>query len=282
VTGLLDAHVHVWDLARCDYPWLTETWQPIRRTLALADCRGDLSDAGVRGVILVQAADDPGDTEVMLAASAESSEVAGVIAWIDLEAPDAGNAADRLAARGPIVGFRHLIHDEPDADWIMRPAVLAGLAEVGQRRLAFDVHAVVPRHLEHLISIARRLPDLQLVLDHLAKPPLGRDLGDWRRLVERAAEAPNVSVKISGTGSLGEAGTWAKGDLAEAFEVLLEAFGPERLMYGSDWPVCLTAGGYAHQLGVFRELVARLSPDEQAAMGSGTARRVYRVRAVDT
>jgi L-fuconolactonase len=275
---LLDAHAHVWDLARVDYPWLGPELEVLHRSYGIAEVERELRAHGAGGVVLVQAANSRADTELMLAAREATSFVRGVVGWVDLTAGAAiEEEARELAARG-VVGIRHLIHDEPDPDWLLQPAVDEGLAAIARAGLVFDVVSVLPRHLEHVPGMARRHPGLQLVVDHLSKPPLRRlEPEAWRRwaaLLADAAACENVVAKLSGL-SVEEPADWSADDLRPTVAHALDVLGPQRLLYGGDWPVSLLGGGYERQLAAVEELLAGLAPAELDAIQHRVAERVY-------
>ncbi|MGH1549476.1 amidohydrolase family protein [Leifsonia poae] len=174
----IDAHLHLWDLEHGTYSWLSDAVAPINRTFAFAEVEPQLAAAGVDSVVLVQAAGTAEDTAAIFAVAAAQPQVAGVVGWVDLLEPDAvGDTLDRLAAEGPLVGIRHLIHDEADPDWLARDAVHRSLAVLASRGLAYDVIGVLPRHREHALALADEQPDLRLVVDHIGTPPVGSDPG---------------------------------------------------------------------------------------------------------
>ncbi|KRC46788.1 hypothetical protein ASE16_15385 [Leifsonia sp. Root227] len=275
----VDAHLHLWDLDRVAYPWLTDALAPINRTFALSEIEPQLRQEGVDGAVLVQAANSLEDSEAMFAVAASSSLIAGVVAWVDLLDPATAAAQlDAWSAHPGFVGVRHLIHDEPDADWLARDAVQHSLALLADRDLAFDVIGVLPRHLKHALSLAESLPGLRLVIDHLGAPPVGAgDQGaePWASLITRLAAHPSVFVKLSGLTTLGAAGRATADDLRPYVEHVLDAFGPGRVLFGGDWPVSTLAGPYAETLRVSRELVAGLSADERADVFGRAADRAY-------
>lgn len=274
---LIDSHLHTWDLERCEYPWLGPASGALYRTYLVDEVDAARREAGVDGAVLIQAANSRRDTELMLESMAAHRWILGVVGWVDLMAgAGAEAAAAELKAAGRIVGIRHLIHDEPDPDWIVQPAVIDGLGAMAQLGLTFDVVSVLPRHLAHVATVARALPGLRLVIDHLSKPPIASgDLTEWRGLFSAAAEHANVSAKVSGLDTAAKPGTWTVDDLRPAFDHALETLGPDRLMYGGDWPVSLLGGGYARQHAAFAALISELSRDERQAIKSGTAMRVY-------
>ena len=274
----VDAHLHLWDLEHGRYSWLSDAVAPINRTFAFAEIEPQLTAAGVDRVVLVQAADTVEDTAAMLAVAAAHPQVAGVVGWVDLLRPDAvGDALDRWAAEGPLIGIRHLIHDEPDPDWLAQDAVRRSLAVLASRGLAYDVIGVLPRHLEHALALADEQPDLRLVVDHLGTPPVGSDPGEWGRLLDDLGRRPNVFVKLSGLTALGPSGRATVADLRPYVDRALAAFGPARTLYGGDWPVSTLATPYGETIAVARDLVAALSAAERDDVFGGAAARAYRL-----
>lgn len=275
----IDAHLHSWDVKRSGYAWL-RGFPTLDRTFLPDEVKPELDLAGVTGAVLVQCENSRVDTELMLELKAERPWILGVVGWLDLTRGDAvSEEAEEMESLGAVVGIRHLIHDEPDPDWLLQEAVLAGLSALGRIGLTFDVVSVLPRHLEHVPTIARAAPELSIVIDHLSKPPLATgDLAQWSKLIGAAAAEPNVYAKISGLDTAAPP-AWAADDLRPAVERALEAFGPQRLMYGGDWPVCTLAGGYTRWQEACAALVGELSSAEQAAIRHRTAQRFYGLQA---
>ncbi len=274
---LIDTHLHMWDLDACEYAWITPAEGILNRSHAIDELEDERTAAGVTGAILVQAANSRCDTDLMRAAMDSHAYVRGVVGWVDL-LKGAGVAADaeELRADGRIVGIRHLIHDEPDPDWVVQRAVIEGLRVLARVGLAFDVVAVTPRHLEHVPTLAREVPDLVLVIDHLAKPPIASgNLEAWKVRLAAAAAYPNVFAKVSGLDTAAGSPDWTADDLRPAFDHALEVFGAERLMYGGDWPVTRLGGGYARQHAAFERLTGELAQAERAAIRWETAARAY-------
>jgi L-fuconolactonase len=277
---IIDAHQHVWDRGRAAYDWLGPELAPIDRDFTFEESRDALRRAGVTASVLVQAADNDEDTELMLETAARCPEIVGVVAYVPLVDP--ARAKERLGElrRSPlVVGVRNLIHDLPDPDWLLRPDVDQGLSVLQRAGVAFDLVSVLPRHLEHATTIAKRHPGLRIVIDHLSKPPItGEDREPWWTLIERAAQNPLVYAKVSGLyGTVGGPGAWTVDAIRPFFDHALEVFGPDRLMYGGDWPVSVTAGGYDRVWAGLSELIGELSPDERAAILSETAYAFYRL-----
>ena len=274
----VDAHLHLWDLEHGTYAWLSDAVAPINRSFAFEEVEPQLREAGVDRVVLVQAADTPEDSAAMFDVAARQPMVAGVVAWVDLRDPAAvGGALDRWSAAGPLLGIRHLIHDEADPDWLGQEAVHRSLAVLASRGLAYDVIGVLPRHLEHAVALADELPELRLVVDHLGAPPVGADPGAWERLVAELGRRSNVFVKLSGLTTLGPAGRASAPDLRPYVDRALDAFGPSRMLYGGDWPVSTLATPYAETVAVARDLLAALTPAERDEVLAGSAARAYRL-----
>jgi L-fuconolactonase len=277
---VVDAHQHFWDLGSGGYSWLGPQYGVLNRTYGVRDVAELVAAAGVDDVILVQADATLEDTEAMTAIADEWQRVAGIVAWAPLT--DHGvlsEVLERYAADPRIVGLRHLMHEEPDPDWTVRGDVLVGLDAVQTAGLSYDVVAVLPRHLEHVPTLAKRFPSMNVVIDHLAKPPIAAGGWEpWAGLLAAAAELPNVSAKISGLDTAADPDDHTAKALSRYVDHALEIFGPDRLMFGSDWPVNNLAGGYATWWQTVLELLDDLSADERAAVLGGTARRVYNLR----
>jgi L-fuconolactonase len=276
---IIDAHQHVWDLDRAHYGWLGPELAPINQTMSEQAVLPQLRRAGVDGVVLVQAADNAEDTAFMLEVSGQFPQVVGVVGYVPLDDP--ARVRTDLVALGTdplVVGVRNLIHDLPDPDFLLRRDVNEGLALVAGAGLSFDVVSALPRHLEHVSVLARRHPDLRIVIDHLSRPPIGAaDMEPWWTLIERAAAEPNVTAKVSGLYRDENRAAWTTELIRPVFERALEVFGPQRLMYGGDWPISVLAGGYDRVWEGLQPLFAQLSEPDRADILGGTARRVYRL-----
>lgn len=279
---LIDTHLHQWDLDQCAYDWLDADLPPafhqLRRTFHVDEAREHIEATGVTEAVLVQAENSLADTEAMLAVTASpDNRVTAVVGWFDLLDPDGAPAAlEALQASGPVVGIRHLIHDEPDPDWVLQPAVIESLAVLAEHGMAYDFVGVQLRHLEHVPTLAAAVGDLRIVIDHLNKPPIGTDdYPRWADLMRAAAGFPNVFAKVSGLHNVTPDADWTPDDLRGAFDVALEAFGSGRLMFGSDWPVCNVGGGYRRQVDAFEALIAPLDADATENLRHRTARRAY-------
>jgi L-fuconolactonase len=274
---IIDAHHHVWDPDARAHGWL-DRLPALRRRFSLADFTRISAEHGVSASVLVQVLASAAETEEFLALAAAPSVVAGVVGWADLTAPDVAAEIARLRqvpGGGRLVGIRHLVQDEPDPGWLDRPDVRRGLRAVGQAGLAYDL-LVRPAQLPAAIRAAGDLGDMRFVLDHGAKPDIasGR-IEPWSGLVAELARRPNVMCKLSGL--VTEAGPgWTAAQIAPYADRLLECFGPGRLMFGSDWPVCTLAASYGEVLALAREVLGdHLAPAERDAVFAGNAVTAY-------
>lgn len=279
---IVDAHHHVWDLSVRDQDWISgDALAPIRRDFALDDLENEASSAGVGATVLVQTIAVAEETPEFLALAAASPLVAGVVGWVDLTAPDVTDAIAALRALPGgefLVGVRHLVQAEPDPQWLLRPDVTRGLAAVASAGLVYDL-LVLPRQIPAAVTAAASLPELTFVLDHLGKPPIAEgELGPWADNINALAALPNTVCKLSGMVTEAAWDAWTVQDLRPFAETALDAFGPDRIMFGSDWPVCLLAASYRDVVDAARDLTGSLSPAEQAAVFAGTATRIYRLR----
>ena len=244
---VIDAHQHIWDPARARYDWLGPDSPEINRAFTFDEIAPQLAAAGVGHTVLVQSADNAEDTDLMVEAAAAHPEVAGIVGYAPLERPDAAAPVIAAYASDPlIVGVRTLIHTQADPDWLLQPAVDKSLGLLEQAGLTFDVVAVLPRHLELVPILAQRHPGLKMVIDHLAKPPIGLDSREpWWRLIAEAASNPMVFAKVSGLYSATpDRGRGRPRACVRSSTARVDCFGPTRLMYGGDWPISLLAGGY--------------------------------------
>jgi len=276
---VIDAHHHVWDLTVRDQPWMTgDALAPLRRTFTAAELMGELDGRGIEATVVVQTVSAAAETPELLQLAADSGPVAGVVGWVDLTAPD---VADRLAAlcERPggerLVGIRHQVQDEPDPGWLLRDEVRRGLRAVAAAGLAYDL-LTLPGQLPAAEATVRALPDARFVVDHLSKPRIAdRVLEPWATGIRALAAYPNVTCKLSGMVTEADWSRWTLDDLRPYVDVVVEAFGPDRLMFGSDWPVCTLAASYGEVLDAAQQLTAQLSARERAAVFGGTARTVY-------
>jgi len=271
----IDAHHHFWQLARGDYGWLTPALAPIYRDFGPDDLAPLLQGRGIDKTILVQAAPTFAETLYLLEIAECTPFVAGVVGWVDFDAPDAAQAVANVAAEHPLlVGLRPMLHDIADDDWLLRPHLAAVFDAMAEQGLAFDALAR-PQHLPRVQKICERHPSLTIVVDHIAKP-LIRDqrLDPWRADLAAVARCANTVCKLSGIATEA-APDWTVADINPYVDHVLAAFGPQRLLWGSDWPVVDLAGGYARWWDAAQTLLAPLDAAARDAILGGTAARVY-------
>jgi L-fuconolactonase len=275
MTGYIDAHHHVWSLARGDYGWLTPDLTPLHRDFSMRDLAPLMEQANVTATVLIQAAPTVKETRHLLDVAKRSDGVVkGVVGWVDLGAPDAIPTLTHLARNPILKGVRPMLQDMDDPAWILRAEVGRTLAALPRLGLRFDA-LVKPAQLPALLPMIDRNPDLAVVVDHGAKPDIARGMWEpWARLMRAVADNPRVRCKLSGL--VTEAGPgWTIDMLRRYFDFLVEIFGPQRLMWGSDWPVVNLAGTYQSWFAATVALTADWSAEDRAALMGGTARRFY-------
>jgi len=264
-----------------DQDWITgAALAPLRRDFLLGDYESLAGQNGVGASVVVQTITVPGETPELLALAATSDLIAGVVGWADLTGPRLTDRIAELTARpggDKLVGLRHQVQNEPDPQWLTRPDVLRGLAAVADAGLVYDL-VITAGQLPAAVQAAAAVPGLLFVLDHLGKPAIASGSTEpWERDLRRLAALPNTAGKLSGLVTEADWTRWQVADLRPYTEVALDAFGPDRVMFGSDWPVCTLAASYAEVLQAARDLTGDLSDAEREAIFAGTATRVYRL-----
>ena len=272
----VDAHQHYWRFDPARDAWITPDMRALRRNFLPNDAAPLLRAAGIDAVVAVQADLSIAETEFLLALAAQHEFVRGVVGWIDLGAPDIDEQMAQYRTAPALKGFRHIAQAEPD-DFLTQPHVVRGINALGAVGYSYDI-LVYPRQLPAAITLVASCPSVSFVLDHCAKPPIAtRNLASWRADFAQLAQLPNVSCKLSGLVTEAVWDRWTATDITPVLDAALDAFGAERLMFGSDWPVCLLAAEYASVVGVVEGWAAALSMSEQAAILGETAERVYRL-----
>jgi L-fuconolactonase len=276
----VDAHHHFWDPAKYDYPWMVgSALDPIRRAFGPVDLEGELARAGIDGSVLVQTVSSESETREFLRIAESTDFVLGVVGWVDLTAADVAERLDALLAQSGgrwLVGIRHQVHDEEDARWLCREEVRRGLRAVQMRGLTYDL-LVRAREIPAAIETVSAMPDLPFVVDHIAKPTIleGSD-PTWAVGMEQLSALPNVSLKVSGMITEADWNHWSVADLRPFVANVRNWFGTDRLMFGSDWPVCLlAANGYSEVLDAVRDSLGELSDDEAQAVFGANAQAFY-------
>ncbi len=272
----IDAHQHFWEYNDADYPWISEGHAAIRRDFLPADLAPLLGECGVDGSIAVQARQTLEETRWLLGLAERDELIRGVVGWFPLCEAGVDAALERFAGHPRLVGARHVVHDEPDDAFILRDDFNDGVRRLARHGLVYDI-LIFERHLPNTIAFVDRHPEVQFVVDHIAKPKIREGTFDrrWRTNILELARRENVACKLSGMATEVDGETWGAETLRPYFETALEAFGSERLMFGSDWPVCLLMSGYRRWAETVRSSIGGLSDAGQGAVLGGNACRLY-------
>lgn len=275
----IDTHQHFWNMSKTDYPWLIPAYGPIYANFSPRDLEPQLKAAGIDQTVLVQSMDSYEDTAAMLTQAEDFDWIGAVVGWVPLLDHEAERKAlDRYSMHPKFRGIRHLIHEEKDPDWVVQPKVIEGLKILADYGMSFDVVAVFPNHLKYVPTLAEKVPNLTLIIDHLAKPPIkDKRMGAWADQMAAAAQYPNVYAKVSGLNTAADWANWSAADLKPYIDFAIEKFGADRLMFGSDWPVAILAGDYAKVWAETNKALVGRSQAEMDAVLGGTAMKAYRL-----
>jgi L-fuconolactonase len=273
----IDTHQHYWRYTRADYGWIDDAMSAIQRDFMPDDVWPEMRAAGFDASVAVQVRQTLDETAWMLGLAHQHPFIAGVVGWVDLRSPTAGDDLDRVCADPALVGIRHIVQAEPDG-FVDDPAFNRGIAALTLRDLPYDI-LVYARQLRQADAFVARHPHQRFLLDHLGKPDIrGGGFDAWRGDFDRLAARPNVWCKLSGLVTEADWRRWTPGQLRPYLDHALEAFGPSRLMVGSDWPVCTVAAGYGETMALVREALAEYSADERTQVLDNTARRFWNLR----
>lgn len=274
---IIDSHQHFWDIGRFEYKWMPAGPNILRRNYLPPDLKPLLDDCRVSGTVLVEAHNSVEETQYLLGLARDHSFISGVVGWVDLTDPDVGTTLESLAGQGKLVGIRHQVESDPDDQWLIRDAAIRGFRELAGLGLAYDL-VVFPRHLKTIPVLAQELPELRMVLDHLGKPPIAEGgMEPWAADIEAIAKHPNVYCKVSGMVTEADQERWTPGDLQPYAAIARRAFGMQRLMWGSDWPVCLKAASYGNTLESALTALGPMSASERSAFLGMNAASFYRL-----
>lgn len=272
----IDSHQHFWRYDPAEYPWIREEW-PIRRDFLPVDLEPHLREGGLGGSIAVQARQSAEESRWLLELANKHSSVVGVVGWVELMHPRVTAELEALARHPKFVGVRHVVQDEPDERFMLRPEFLRGLGELQRFELAYDF-LVFPNQLPATLEVARQFPAQRFILDHLAKPRVGvGELEPWAGLIRQLAECSNVHCKVSGLVTEAAWRKWRPEQFEPYLDVVFESFGPSRLMFGSDWPVCLLSGEYSQVKALVEDYVERHCPERKEAVFGLNAASFYRI-----
>jgi L-fuconolactonase len=275
----IDSHQHFWSYSAAGYPWIGAGMERLARDYLPVDLEGTALAAGIGGTVAVQARQTLEETRWLIELAERHPLIRGVVGWVDLLSVDVESQLREFVTREKFVGVRHVVQDEPDPRFLLGEEFVHGLKQLHPFGLTYDL-LLYPQQLSAAVELVEQLPGQPFVLDHLAKPRIAAwtarsDMASWQRDIEALARHKNVCCKLSGMVTEAAWRQWQRADFAAYLDVALAAFGPERLMFGSDWPVCLLSGDYAEVAGIVKDFVAQLSAGEQAAIWGGTATRFY-------
>jgi L-fuconolactonase len=277
----IDSHHHIWDLSVRDQGWITgDAMAPIRRNFSMSDLREAISGTEVQKTVLVQTVTDYAETPELLALAESDSMIAGVVGWLDIDSPNAMAHFDQyldLPGASYLKSIRDIAQDHVDPNYLARPQAIATVKELGRRGFTYDLLTKTPE-LPGAIEMVKQSPNMQFVMDHISKPYISAGtLQPWEKLIRELASYENVVCKVSGLVTEANWKSWKTWDFKPYFDILLEAFTPKRLMFGSDWPVATLAGSYKEVVQLAEELTASLSESELADFWGDTANRAYRL-----
>ncbi len=271
----IDAHQHFWKYSAAEYGWIDEAMAVLKRDFLPSDLQPILRENGFAGSIAVQARQTLEETRWLLALADQNEFVRGVVGWVDLCSPGVRDDLQKLAGNKKLVGIRHVLQAEQDDRYMLRPEFRRGIAQMAEFELVYDL-LLFPRHLPVAVELVQEFPEQAFVLDHIAKPPIAKGTVEpWAQGFRALAKFQNVACKLSGMVTEARWHVWKQQDFAPHLDVALEAFGPSRLMIGSDWPVCTLSADYASAMRIVQEYVAGLSAEEQAAILGGTCEGIY-------
>jgi L-fuconolactonase len=275
--NVIDAHQHFWQPGRFDYPWMRRAVPVLYRDYLPATLRPILAQNHISATVLVQASNSLAESQWLLKLAQRNSFIAGVVGWVDLKSDAVEQQLCELIANPKFKGVRHLVESEPQDDWLVQPDVIRGLRVLAKHSVAYDM-LVHTRHLTHVRTIAEECPGLRLVIDHMAKPPIAQQsISEWAAQLKSVAEFPHIHCKLSGLVTEADHNSWTITDLRPFVDCALELFGPHRLMFGSDYPVCLLAASYDRVLESFQELLKGVDEEDRARVFGQNAREFYRL-----
>ena len=276
---VVDSHQHFWDIRKLSYDWMGTDPSPLRRNFLPKHLKPLIDDARVDRTVIVQAHASLDEARWIISLAERHEFIAGTVCWVDLADPALGRALDELQKSKYFNGVRHIWHDEPDDAWILRPAVLRGLRELARRGIPYDL-LTYPQHLKYIPKLYDKVPGLSGVIDHISKPAIAKEQFEpWGADIARVAIIPSVYCKVSGMVTEARRGRWKAADLKRYVQHAVEAFGYDRLMFGSDWPVCTLAGTYGQVFDAANEALGKVSKGNWAKVFGGNAIGFYRLAA---
>lgn len=271
----IDAHQHFWHYSRTEHAWMTDEMAEIRRDFMPEDLRPLLDQLGFDGSIAVQACQNVEETRWLLELAGRYPFIRGVVGWVDLRSPGMPSQLEQLAGNGKLVGVRHVVQDEPDDEFMLRSDFRAGIARLAEFGLTYDV-LIYPRQLPAAIRLVREFSHQRFVLDHIAKPAITEGPREpWEAGLRELAKSPNLYCKLSGMVTEARWKQWTPADFQPYLDAVFEAFGPERLMIGSDWPVCTLSAGYESTMEIVIEYISQFPAEMRDGILGGNCARFY-------
>jgi L-fuconolactonase len=273
----IDAHQHFWRYNADEYGWIDDSMAGLRRDFLPEDLKREMEAAGFDGAVAVQARQTLEEARWLLELAASSAHVLGVVGWVDLRSPELRSQLAEFAGNPKFLGVRHIVQSEPDDRFLLQPEFLRGIAVLEEFDLTYDI-LIYPRHLPVAAEFVTRFPHLRFVLDHVAKPPIkSGSLQPWQSGIRELAQNTNVFCKLSGLVTEADWKNWKSSDFERYLDVALESFGRDRLMIGSDWPVCTVAGSYSRVMGIVVEYLGKYPNDVREAILGGNAARFWKL-----
>jgi L-fuconolactonase len=275
----IDAHQHFWIYNQAEFGWIDDSMATLRRDFLPENLAPELKANGFQGSVVVQTRQTLEETRWLLQQAERSPQILGVVGWVDLTSADIRSQLKTLSRNPRLVGMRHIVQSEPDDRFLLRPEFLRGIAALEEFDLAYDI-LIYTKHLPVAIEFVERFPHLRFVLDHLAKPPIkSGEIDIWTSGIRGLAAFPQVFCKLSGLVTEADWQHWTPDQISPYLDVALEAFGADRVMIGSDWPVCLVAGSYTRVIQLVKNYVLNRFPDALPRVLGGNAQRFWRLNA---
>jgi L-fuconolactonase len=271
----IDAHQHFWRYEPVRDSWINDDMQVIRRDFLPLDLEPVLARNHITGSVVVQSDQSPAENEFLLQHAAANDFIRGVVGWIDLQADNVEEQLQELSRHKKLKGFRHVLQAEPDPAFMLRPQFMKGISHLSTHHFTYDI-LIYPRHLLYAKQLAEAFPDQPFVIDHMAKPAIkDRLIDEWKKDIWSVAQLDNVSCKISGMVTEADWQQWKKEDFRPYLDVAFEVFGPKRILFGSDWPVCLVAASYEKMLEIVEDYIGEFTLEEQQDFWAGNATSFY-------
>jgi L-fuconolactonase len=273
----IDSHQHFWRYNEDEFSWINDQMSVIRKDFLPSDLKAELEGSGFKGSIAVQARQKLAETSWLLELATHHSFIRGVVGWVDLCSPELTKQLEMFSSNKKLVGVRHVIHDEPDDNFMLRSDFMKGMEQLRKYGLTYDI-LIFPKHLPNTLQLIKTFPDQVFVLDHIAKPDIKNQVfSPWKENIEKLAKYSNVYCKMSGMVTEASWEGWKQDDFNFYMETILENFGPNRVMIGSDWPVCTVAASYSEVVGIVQNYIKKLSPAEQNQILGENACKIYNI-----